>query len=77
MPTILLHRILTLPFTVRLDYTNYRGERAQRRVEPVALYWGSTEWHPEPQLLLEAVDLDKDAVRTFSVRDIHGVEHVH
>lgn len=62
------------PFRVILDYTNWRGERSRRPVEPVALYWGSNEWHPESQMLLEAIDLEKDAVRSFAVRDIHGVE---
>jgi hypothetical protein len=51
-------------------YTNWRGERSNRRVQPIRLYHGSTEWHPDPQWLLEAVDLDKGEVRAFAVKDM-------
>lgn len=61
---------------VVIDYTNHRGERAKRLIEPIALRWGKTQWHPEPQLLLEAYDVAKRDSRDFAVRDIHGVERV-
>lgn len=51
-------------------YTNYRGETGKRRVMPKRIWWGSTEYHPEPQWLLLAFDLDKQADRDFAVRDI-------
>jgi hypothetical protein len=62
------------PSAVIIDYTNYRGRRRLRRVIPTGhkLHWGTTEHHPEPQWLLEAYDLDRKALRTFAVKDIHA-----
>lgn len=57
--------------TVTIDYTNWRDERALRTIHPTALRWGATEFHPEPQWLLDAMDVDKGAARTFALRDIH------
>ena len=62
----------TDPTTVIIDYTNYRGERAERRISPIMIYFRATEHHPEPQWLLDAHDLDKDAGRTFAMKDIHA-----
>ena len=59
--------------TVFLDYTNWKGERRTRRVTPITVDFTSTEWHPEPQWLLTALDLDKGGeVRTFAMKDIHS-----
>lgn len=55
---------------MELDYTNWRGERALRQVLPQRLYEGETEWHPERQRLLDALDLDKNAQRSFCMADI-------
>jgi hypothetical protein len=40
---------------VIIRYTNYRGETADRRIVPICIRYGSTQWHPEPQWLLEAL----------------------
>jgi len=55
---------------VRIDYVNYRGERSVRRVVPRPLYFGEVEWHPGTQLILDAWDVDKAAIRSFAVVDI-------
>lgn len=55
---------------VRILYRNYRGETAIRTVRPSRIWFGATSWHPEPQWLMEAVDLEKDAERSFALRDI-------
>lgn len=55
---------------VRIDYTNYRGERAVRRVVPHRLYFGEVEWHSGTQWILDAWDVDKDAIRSFAMVDI-------
>lgn len=55
------------------DYTNWRGEKDRRRVIPHGMRFGSTEWHPEPQWLMKAFDLDKQADREFAMRDIQPV----
>lgn len=55
---------------VTILYTNYRGETATRLILPEKIWFGSTEWHPEPQWFLEALDIEKQAVRSFAMRDI-------
>lgn len=62
---------------VRFLYKNHRGEVAVRRVIPLGIVWGSTEWHPEPQWLLRALDVDKhNASRMFAMRDMEAPTHV-
>jgi predicted DNA-binding transcriptional regulator YafY len=55
---------------VKILYTNYRGETAVRSVIPIKIWFGKTDWHPEFQWLLEAFDIDKQAERSFAVKDI-------
>jgi predicted DNA-binding transcriptional regulator YafY len=59
---------------VIIDYTNWRGERSERRVNPVSLWYGKTEWHPEEQWLLAAFDMrDGEAyMKDFAMKDIHS-----
>ena len=52
------------------QYLNWRGEFATRRVHPKRVWYGSTEWHPEPQWFLEATDLEKGEVRDFAFNDM-------
>lgn len=56
---------------VVIDYTNWKGERSLRRINPVALLFTSNEFHPEEQWLLLADDLDKNARRWFAMKDVH------
>jgi predicted DNA-binding transcriptional regulator YafY len=58
--------------TVIIDYTNYRGERALRKIIPNNLFFGISAYHPESQWLLEAWDIEKKASRTFAMKDIHS-----
>lgn len=51
-------------------YRNYRGEVSERRVCPISVEFGSNQWHPEPQWLLRAFDLDKGEDRVFAMRDM-------
>ncbi len=55
---------------VRIRYTNYRGETAMRIIVPKRIWFGATEWHPEPQWLLDALDVEKNADRSFALKDI-------
>jgi predicted DNA-binding transcriptional regulator YafY len=57
---------------VRILYTNYRGETALRSIVPHRLYYGSTDWHPGPQWLLEALDIEKGQNRTFAMKDVRA-----
>lgn len=58
--------------TVRILYTNYRGETSLRQIVPERIHFASTEWHPEPQWLLDAFDVDKKATRSFAMKDIRA-----
>lgn len=55
-----------------IDYTNWKGERSNRTILPIRIYWGSNEWHQEEQWLLEAHDLEKQEPRNFAMKDIHS-----
>ena len=55
---------------LKFKYKNWKGITAIRTVIPEKIYYGSTEFHKESQWLMEAFDLDKDATRTFAVKDI-------
>lgn len=71
--------LATYPLTsppVRIRYTNYRGETADRRIRPRRLWHGTTEWHPEPGFLLEAEDVERRVIRDFAVGDIETWEEM-
>lgn len=56
---------------VRIEYTNWRGERAWRTVLPQRFFFGRTSWHMTPQWIMEARDLEKKEVRFFAMCMIH------
>jgi hypothetical protein len=58
------------PVPLVFSYRNWRGEVSERRVIPIRVWFGATEWHPEPQWFLNANDLDKGETRDFALRDI-------
>ncbi|MFC1870642.1 hypothetical protein ACFLXW_00050 [Candidatus Dependentiae bacterium] len=55
---------------VTVLYTNWRGETAERAIKPIEIYWGKTEWHPEEQWLLRVWDIERDAERCYTMKDI-------
>ena len=55
---------------IKILYTNWRGETAVRKIIPKEIVFSSTEWHPEEQWLLVAFDVDKQADRSFAIKDI-------
>lgn len=55
---------------VTFTYKNYRGEISVRLVRPIMISFGATGFHPEPQWLLHGWDINKDAERTFAMKDI-------
>jgi predicted DNA-binding transcriptional regulator YafY len=57
---------------VEIDYTNYRGRRSGRVVFPLHIWFGSDEYHADPQWLLDAFDVEKGAMRTFAMKDVHS-----
>ena len=61
---------------VTLTYTNWRGETAQRTITPKRIWWGATDWHPEPQWLLTAFDAEKQADRDFALKDFGAADEI-
>lgn len=55
---------------VNLVYTNYKGKTSIRKVIPKTIMFGHNEWHIEDQWLMLAFDVEKDADRTFALKDI-------
>lgn len=55
---------------VTIVYTNYKGITSVRDILPIKILFGSNEWHKEDQWLMEAVDIEKNAPRTFAMKDI-------
>lgn len=61
---------------IYIDYTNWRGERRVRLIQPIemGMYFGSSEHHKEPQWLLRAIDCESNGIRTFALRNIHAMD---
>jgi predicted DNA-binding transcriptional regulator YafY len=57
---------------VVIDYTNWRGERSERTVRPIRFYFGSSQWHPRMQWLMEAFDTSKSTNLVFALGGIHS-----
>lgn len=58
---------------VIIDYTNHRGERGFRKIQPDRIEYTHSDWHgPGKQWILFAVDLEKRVLREFSMREIHS-----
>lgn len=62
---------LKSPVEFEGEYRNWRGDVATRRLRVIAFWYGSTEWHPKSALMLQAIDLDKNAERDFCVADFN------
>jgi hypothetical protein len=62
------------PLPIR--YRNWRGETADRKILPIRVWFGATDWHPEPQWFLRAVDVDRGVERDFALADMHGLPAV-
>lgn len=55
---------------ITFSYKNWRGETSRRTVRPMELWFGSSEWHPQEQWFLHAMDLEKGEERDFALVDI-------
>lgn len=55
---------------VKILYINWKGELNWRTIIPEVIEFKSTQWHPEEQWLLHALDLDKQEYRDFAMKDI-------
>lgn len=57
---------------VSIVYTNYKGVTGTRRIVPIEILFGHNEWHTQDQWLMRALDLEKNAERTFALKDIQS-----
>lgn len=55
---------------VAVDYVNWKGTRRERRVLPLRFFFGSTEFHPEPQWLFDCFDFECGENRTFALSGV-------
>lgn len=56
--------------SIKVLYTNYRGQTAIRTIVPLRIYFGSTEYHSRQQWLLELWDIERAALRTYALKEI-------
>lgn len=57
---------------VVIDYTNWKGERRERRVCPILICYGAfPPYHAEPQWVLRAIDLESGEWKHFALENIH------
>ena len=61
---------MELEKVVTIVYTNYKGKTAVRKVIPQSISYGHNEWHTEDQWLMVAHDVEKQAERTFALKDV-------
>lgn len=52
------------PFTFK--YVNHAGVEGVRNVIPMGFFFGTSKYYTEPQWLMEAWDLDKQAIRHYA-----------
>jgi hypothetical protein len=55
---------------LQIVYKNYRNQIAVRNILPEKLEFGKTEFHPEEQWLVHALDIDKNEKRIFALKDM-------
>lgn len=60
----------TKELELKFDYVNWEGKRGIRRMRPVEIWYGKTQWHPKRGWMLRAIDLEKNEERNFSLQDI-------
>lgn len=65
------------PARLSFTYTNHAGDTAQRTVINPTIYHGSTDYHPEPQWLLRAYDVDKRGERIFAIANARDFATTH
>ncbi len=55
---------------IAITYINHRGEKSDRQIIPRQIRFASSEWHPEPQWLMDAFDVGKQQDRSFALADM-------
>lgn len=55
---------------LQFEYKNWRGETSLRTVLPIEIWYGKTEWHPQEQWFMKAIDANKGEERDFALTDM-------
>ena len=50
----------------RIDYTNFEGRRSVREIKVTGLSYGANSYHTKPGLIIEATDVARNVLRTFT-----------
>ena len=58
--------------SVTIIYTNWKNVKQERTIQPIEMWFGNTQYHPEDQWLLKALDLEKNEERDFAMKDIEA-----
>lgn len=58
---------------LHFTYTNYRGETSKREVIVHHFRFIETEWHPGKQWIMTALDVEKNVLRDFAMKDMADV----
>ena len=73
IPFILLFLLSSIlsenPFLKETSSEIYKGTK-YRNIIPMSVEFKATQWHPEEQWILNAMDVDKNAQRAFAIKDI-------
>ena len=56
---------------VEIDYTNHAGERRVRRIRPLRLRFGTTPKQHTPRYVIDAIDLERNVERSFTIAELH------
>ena len=57
---------------VVIDYTNHESVRRERTIIPHQISFNRTPYHPDPQWIMEATDVERNVVRRFAMKDVHS-----
>lgn len=57
---------------VEIDYTNHAGERRVRRIRPLRMRFGTTPKQDTARYVIDAIDLERNVERSFSIHGIHS-----
>jgi len=57
---------------VMIEYTNWRGVRRERIIQPLRIWFGTSLYHKGTDWFLHAIDIEKEDVRDFRMADIHS-----
>lgn len=61
---------------IKITYTNHKGEKRERIILPIGIWFGRSEWHPTDQWFLKAKDVERNVRRDFAMVHISDISYV-